>query len=85
MRSGPKSLSEASSFAISSDLQPVRKLRPESDALSSDLKHRGFGFVGSTIVYAYMQAVTIVNDHLVDWFRYWEIRQFGDQASLQND
>ena len=39
---------------------------PESDALSKDLKKRGFKFVGSTIMYAYMQACGLVNDHLVD-------------------
>jgi DNA-3-methyladenine glycosylase I len=43
---------------------------PESDALSKDLKRRGFNFVGSTIVYAHMQATGLVNDHLVDCFRY---------------
>jgi DNA-3-methyladenine glycosylase I len=47
----------------------------ESDAFSKDLKHRGFSFVGSTVVYAHMQAVGMVNDHLVDCFRYPEIRQ----------
>ena len=41
---------------------------PESDALSKDLKKRGFRFVGSTIVYAYMQAVGLVNDHTIDCF-----------------
>jgi DNA-3-methyladenine glycosylase I len=41
---------------------------PESDALSKDLKWRGFRFVGSTIVYAYMQAVGLVNDHTADCF-----------------
>ena len=41
---------------------------PESDALSKDLKKRGFRFVGSTIVYAYMQAVGLVNDHTTDCF-----------------
>ena len=41
---------------------------PESDALSKDLKKRGFRFVGSTIVYAYMQAVGMVNDHTVGCF-----------------
>jgi DNA-3-methyladenine glycosylase I len=46
-----------------------------SDALSKDLKGRGFSFVGSTVVYAHMQAVGMVNDHLVDCFRYREIRQ----------
>ncbi len=47
----------------------------EADAFSKDLKRRGFSFVGSTIVYAHMQAVGMVNDHLVDCFRYREIRQ----------
>jgi len=42
----------------------------ESDAMSKDLKKRGFRFVGSTICYAYMQAVGMVNDHLVTCFRY---------------
>ncbi len=46
---------------------------PESVAFSKDLKGRGFGFVGPTVVYAYMQAVGMVNDHLVDCFRYREI------------
>lgn len=41
---------------------------PESDALSKDLKKRGFRFVGSTIVYAFMQAVGMVNDHTIDCF-----------------
>jgi len=48
---------------------------PESDAMSKDLKRRGFGFVGSTIIYAYMQAVGIVNDHAADCFRYREIQR----------
>lgn len=43
---------------------------PESDALSADLKQRGFRFVGSTIIYAHMQAVGMVNDHTVDCFCY---------------
>jgi DNA-3-methyladenine glycosylase I len=42
----------------------------ESDALSKDLKKRGFKFVGSTIIYAYMQGVGLVNDHLTSCFRY---------------
>ena len=45
----------------------------ESDAFSKDLKRRGFSFVGSTIIYAHMQAVGMVNDHLVDCFRYREV------------
>jgi DNA-3-methyladenine glycosylase I len=42
----------------------------ESDALSKDLKKRGFKFVGSTVIYAHMQACGLVNDHLVDCWRY---------------
>jgi DNA-3-methyladenine glycosylase I len=45
----------------------------ESDAFSRDLKRRGFSFVGSTVIYAHMQAVGMVNDHLVDCFRYREL------------
>jgi DNA-3-methyladenine glycosylase I len=44
-----------------------------SDAMSRDLKKRGFSFVGSTICYSYMQAVGIVNDHTVDCFRYNQV------------
>ena len=47
----------------------------ESDAFSKDLQHRGFSFVGSTIIYSHMQAVGMVNDHLVGCFRYREIPQ----------
>jgi DNA-3-methyladenine glycosylase I len=47
---------------------------PESDALSKDLKRRGFKFVGSTICYAFMQAVGMVNDHLVECFRHAQLR-----------
>jgi DNA-3-methyladenine glycosylase I len=43
---------------------------PESDAMSKDLTRRGFKFVGSTICYAFMQAVGMVNDHQTDCFRY---------------
>jgi DNA-3-methyladenine glycosylase I len=43
---------------------------PESDAMSKDLKKRGFNFVGSTICYAFMQATGMVNDHAIDCFRY---------------
>ena len=45
----------------------------ESDAFSKDLKKRGFNFVGSTIMYAHMQATGMVNDHVVDCFRYDEV------------
>jgi len=47
---------------------------PESSAMSKDLKRRGFKFVGSTICYAFMQAVGMVNDHLVECFRHEELR-----------
>jgi DNA-3-methyladenine glycosylase I len=47
----------------------------ESDALSKDLKQRGFKFVGSTIMYAHMQACGLVNDHVVDCFRYKEVNR----------
>jgi DNA-3-methyladenine glycosylase I len=47
---------------------------PQSDAMSKDLKRRGFRFVGSTICYAFMQAVGMVNDHLVACFRHRELR-----------
>ena len=47
---------------------------PESDAMSRDLKKRGFKFVGSTICYAFMQAVGMVNDHVVSCFRYKELK-----------
>jgi DNA-3-methyladenine glycosylase I len=46
-----------------------------SEAISKDLKKRGFNFVGPTITYAFMQAVGIVNDHTVDCFRYREIAE----------
>jgi len=45
----------------------------ESDAMSKDLKKRGFKFVGTTICYAFMQAAGMVNDHVVDCFRYEEL------------
>ena len=45
----------------------------ESDALSKDLKKRGFKFVGSTIIYAHMQAIGMVNDHTTDCFRYQDL------------
>jgi len=46
----------------------------ESDALSKDLIKRGFKFVGSTVIYAHMQACGLVNDHLIDCFRYNELK-----------
>jgi len=47
----------------------------ESDAMSKDLKSRGFNFVGSTICYAFMQAAGLVNDHTLGCFRYHQLRQ----------
>ena len=54
--------------------QQIPATSPESDAFSKDLKKRGFNFVGSTIIYAHMQAIGMVNDHLTDCFRYRELR-----------
>jgi DNA-3-methyladenine glycosylase I len=54
-------------------LRDIPSRTPESDALSKDLLKRGFRFVGSTICYAFMQAVGMVNDHTVDCFRYREL------------
>ncbi len=48
---------------------------PESDAMSKELKRRGFKFVGSTICYAFMQAVGMVNDHLVTCFRHQQLQK----------
>jgi DNA-3-methyladenine glycosylase I len=47
----------------------------ESDAMSKDMKQRGFTFVGSTICYAFMQAAGMVNDHVVDCFRWREVQR----------
>ncbi len=55
-------------------LKQVPARTSDSDAISKDLKQRGFNFVGSTICYAFMQAVGMVNDHLVDCFRYRMLR-----------
>ena len=51
-------------------LEDIPATSKESDAFSKDLKQRGFKFVGSTIIYAHMQAVGMVNDHLTSCFRY---------------
>ena len=50
-------------------LEEIPVSSPLSDAISKDLKKRGFKFVGTTIIYAYLQAIGVVNDHLVDCFR----------------
>jgi DNA-3-methyladenine glycosylase I len=52
----------------------------ESDAFSRDLKARGFTFVGSTVIYAHMQAVGMVNDHLVDCFRYRDVHRLASTS-----
>jgi DNA-3-methyladenine glycosylase I len=57
------------------DLSEIPVKTSVSDAISKDLKKRGFNFVGSTIMYAFMQACGLVNDHLVSCFRYKEIEK----------
>ena len=61
------------------NIKEVPASTPISDAMSRDLKRRGFRFVGSTICYAHMQAVGIVNDHTVDCFRW---REVGGKAAV---
>ena len=58
-------------------LQEIPATTKESDAMSKELKKRGFTFVGSTICYAFMQAVGMVNDHTVDCFRWQELNAFA--------
>ena len=58
-------------------LQEIPATTKESDAMSKELKKRGFTFVGSTICYAFMQAVGMVNDHTVDCFRWQEVKAFA--------
>ncbi len=55
-------------------MQEIPASTPLSEAMSRDLKKRGFRFVGSTICYAHMQAIGMVNDHTVDCFRWRELR-----------
>jgi len=57
---------------------------PESDAMSKDLKKRGFRFVGTTICYAFMQAVGMVNDHLPDCFRRRAILQMSEGTPIRS-
>ena len=57
-------------------LQNIPVSSPESDAMSKNLQNRGFTFVGTTICYAFMQAAGMVNDHIVDCFRYKELKKF---------
>ncbi len=63
-------------------MRDVPARTPESDAMSKDLKKRGFRFVGSTICYAFMQAVGMVNDHMVDCFRYRDLLPSDDARGL---
>jgi DNA-3-methyladenine glycosylase I len=56
-------------------LRRIPATTAESDAFSRDLKRRGFSFVGSTVIYAHMQAVGMVNDHVVDCYRYRDVRR----------
>lgn len=55
----------------------------QSDAMSKDLKRRGFNFVGSTICYAFMQAVGMINDHIIGCFRYAEVKQMSQQDNFR--
>src|SRR6266849_4394254 len=63
------------------EMRQIPATSPQSDTFSKDLKGRGFSFVGSTVMYAHMQAVGMVNDHLVDCFRYREVRRLGIAAN----
>ena len=58
-------------------LRDIPATTPESDTFSRDLKSRGFSFVGPTVIYAHMQAVGMVNDHVIDCFRYGDVRSLG--------
>jgi DNA-3-methyladenine glycosylase I len=62
-------------------LRDVPARTAESDAMSKELKRRGFKFVGSTICYAFMQASGMVNDHLVDCFRYRQVSKTPARSS----
>lgn len=62
------------------DQAQVPATSPESDALSADLKRRGFRFVGSTTVYAHMQATGLINDHIRSCFRYEACRKLATKG-----
>ena len=62
-------------------MKQVPATSAESDSFSKDLKLRGFSFVGPTVIYAHMQAVGMVNDHLVDCFRYREVAKLVSNPS----
>ena len=55
------------------DLSEIPAMTSESETIAKDMKKRGFKFLGPTIIYAHMQAAGLVNDHLVDCFRYGEV------------
>lgn len=63
-------------------MSEVPATSPVSDALSKDMKKRGFRFVGSTILYAHMQATGIVNDHLVSCFRHAPCARLGKRVNI---
>ena len=67
----------------SRSLSQIPATTAESDAFSRDLKRRGFSFVGSTVIYAHMQAVGMVNDHVIDCFRYRDVRRLGVGGKLK--
>jgi DNA-3-methyladenine glycosylase I len=60
------------------DLKELPAKTPLSDKISADLKKRGFKFVGSTVIYAHMQATGMVNDHLTFCFRYEEVKALSN-------
>jgi DNA-3-methyladenine glycosylase I len=62
-------------------MKQVPASTPASDAMSKDLKKRDFNFVGSTICYAFMQATGMVNDHLVDCYRWREVQELGGRTT----
>ncbi len=64
------------------DMREVPASTPLSDAMSKDLKKRGFNFVGTTIVYAFLQAVGVVNDHLVGCPAYERCRALGESLRV---
>ncbi|MFK7886462.1 MAG: DNA-3-methyladenine glycosylase I [Gammaproteobacteria bacterium] len=66
-------------FETSAD---VPATSPESDALSKDMKKRGFKFVGSTIMYAHMQATGLVNDHVASCYRYRPVKRLAASVTV---
>ncbi len=60
---------------VRKSLKDLPAITPESEALTKDMKKRGFKFLGGTVLYSHMQAVGMVNDHLVSCFRYKEVQK----------